>query len=155
MNKNIGKILMIVTAVLMVIGVYFFAQTVISGDDAIETDGELQNSIILPAIQYTIYLVFGGAILALVFGLKNVVSNPKALMVVGAAAAVFVVIYLISSGQASDGIEKGWQELMEVSTEADAKSISKNVGVGLYSFYWFAAIAVFGAIAGEIYSAIK
>lgn len=149
MNKNLSKILMVLTAILMIIGVYFFGMTVSEGEDAIKEQVELQNSIIGPAISYAIYVIGFAALLAVVFALKNVISQPKALVGAGIAIAFFAVIYLIASGQASNEVFPSYKEF-DVTP-----SISKNVGIGLISFYWIAAISIVGAIVGEIYSAIK
>ncbi|MCT4664100.1 MAG: hypothetical protein N4A45_02560 [Flavobacteriales bacterium] len=149
MNKNLSKILMVVVAILMLVGVYYYFQIVSNGDDAFDGNTDLQDSVIGPALSYTLWVIYIAAGISLVFSVVNMLKQPKNLIPIGGAILGLLVIYFIASGQASDVVETKWLEF-----DVDA-AVSKNVGTGLFSFYWIAAVAIVGAIVGEIYSAIK
>lgn len=130
---NLQKILTIVAAVVGVISIFFLIRIIGTGDDAIK-GGE--DGVIAPlmAIAYVVAAI--AVVLVVLFTLKNILTNPKALMSalksVGAFALLAVIAYVMSTG-----VETPMRD-----GEVLSASGSKLVGAGLRLFYFLAAIAV-------------
>ncbi|ULC59465.1 hypothetical protein MBM09_00450 [Flaviramulus sp. BrNp1-15] len=128
---GLHKILRIVALVLAIIGA-IFALIIIAGDE--ETAQSMGGNLL-----YVAYVVLGIVIaLVLIFVLKGLFAGniKKTLMTVGAFLAIIVISYIISSG--SDLNLKPFNDKGLGITEA----ISKNVGAGLYAFYFLAILAI-------------
>jgi len=105
----IQKIIKIVALVFGLIAIFFLVRIMMIGDDAIEAD--VANQSVLTGFTMLAYIVLAIAtISAVLFSLINLVSNPdklkKALLSFGIFAAVLVVAFFLSSGEArelSDG----------------------------------------------------
>lgn len=149
MDKKLKTILGIVVFLLMAVGIYYWVQIVMNGDDAINSDQSLQDTIIGPAISYTNYLLYGIVILVGAFTLMNLATNPKQLVGAGIGIVGILIIYFIASGQASDTVLDSYKEY-DITNE-----VSGNVGTGLFAFYWMAGIAFIGAIVGEVVNSLK
>lgn len=149
MDKKLKTILGIVVFLLMAVGIYYWVQIVMNGDDAISSEKSLQDSIIGPAISYTNYLLYGIVILVGAFTVMNLATNPKQLVGAGIGIVGILIIYFIASGQASDTVLDSYKEY-EITNE-----VSGNVGTGLFAFYWMAGIAFIGAIVGEVVNSLK
>ena len=79
MNKNLSKILSLVSGVIGIIAIYFLARIIIEGDDAVKESVDLQNSIISPYVTFAKVILYVTAILAVVFSLWNLIRHPKML----------------------------------------------------------------------------
>lgn len=149
MDKKLKTILGIVVFLLMAVGIYYWVQIVMNGDDAISSDQSLQDTIIGPAISYTNYLLYGIVILVGAFTLMNLATNPKQLVGAGIGIVGILIIYFIASGQSSDVVLESYKKY-DITSE-----VSGNVGTGLFAFYWMAGIAFIGAIVGEVVNSLK
>ena len=136
---GLHKILKIVAFALAIIGA-IFALMIIAGD---ETTAESMSSNML----YISYIVFGIVLLlVLIFVVKGIFAGDikKTLMTVGAFLAIVAVSYMISSG--SDLDLKPFTDKGLNITEAT----SKQVGTGLYAFYFLAVIAIISMLYGGV-----
>lgn len=106
---NLQKIVKIVALIIGLIAIFFLVRIMMIGDEAIEAD--VANQSVLSGFATLAYVVLAIAtISAVLFSLINLVSNPdklkKALLSFGVFAAILVVAFFISSGEArelSDG----------------------------------------------------
>ena len=86
-----------------------------------------------------------GAITAIVFGVKKLISNQentkKTLYIIGGLILIVIVSYLIASGQVPNSYEK----------YNITSGVSKRVGMGLNMFYFLSI----GAIATILYTELS
>lgn len=123
---TIQKIIKIIALVIGLIAVFFLVRIMMIGDEAIEAD--VANQSVLSNFATLAYIVLAIATFsAVVFSLINLVSNPeklkKSLLSFAVFAAVLVVAYFISSGEArqlSDGttLTAGQSQLIEAGIKA-------------------------------------
>ena len=149
---KLHKILKIVAAILSLAGVALLAMIISRGDTVIDaaykTGGDTG---IVDQMAYVAYVTFG-LILAFVvfFVVKNLFSNTGSLkatlMGLGAFAAVIIVSYLFSGGDATEYFDQGIQVTV---------SKSHIVGAGLVSFYILGALALFSILFSGIKKTIK
>ena len=103
------------------------------------------ESVINIGIILTYIMIGFGAIIAIGFGIKKMLSNTqntkKTLFTLGGLITILVISYLMASDEVVKSFEK-----YEITS-----SVSKQVGMGLVSFY----ILIFGAIAAVLYSEIS
>ncbi len=124
--KSLKLILTILIAVIALIGVILYAM-ILGGDtgNAMIFAGEV--------------LVIVTAAIALFFGLKNLATNPQALKKSLISLAVFAIIGILSYVSASESP-------LEVGDISITPKTSKLVGMGIYMFYFLAAIAVLAMV---------
>jgi len=67
MNSKFSKILKLITGLIGVMGFFFFIRIMMVGDDALETDADLQGSIISPFVSFATYLLIATALIVVVF----------------------------------------------------------------------------------------
>ncbi len=130
MNKitNIFKILV------GVVGAILFLRVFYTGDDVIEADASLQDSVLAP-LMYLSYIILAlGVVFTLLFSIKSLFTGNvvKTLISLG----VFVVVLIISYAMAN-GVETPMRD-----GEILSESGSRWVGTGLNAFYILAVLAV-------------
>lgn len=125
MNKTILNVVKIVTALFMVLAGAMWVINAIKGDDAINANPNLANPIMILAY-VTLILC---ALLAIVFGIGGLFSNPKAaknaLIGIVALAVVLGIGYALGSSEVTKKMLK-----LEVSG-----GTGRMVDMGLISFY--------------------
>lgn len=141
------KILRIVAAILSFLGVIFLGRIIAKGDDEIKAAALAGDTAIVDPIAITAYIVLGLVILfVVVFVIKNTLTNTKGLkntlIGIGAFAAVLIISYVVSSGDAMQyKLQDGF------ATEGQ----SQMVGAGLTAFY----ILIIVAALSMIFSGVK
>ena len=141
------KILKIVAALISLVGVISLVRIISKGDDAIDAAALAGDTAIVEPMAWAAYIMLG---LVLAFVILFVVQNllthtselKNTLIGVGAFAAVLIIAYLVSGGDAmqyklQDGVATDGQSTM--------------VGAGLVAFYLLLAVAA-GAM---IFSGVK
>jgi hypothetical protein len=132
---NTHKIIKIIAFALAIIG-SIFALMIMAG-----SEGMIDN------ILYVTYAVLVMVLaLVLIFVIKGLFTGDikKTLITVGAFLAVILITYSISSGTDLD-LQPFNDKGLGI-TEAD----SKNVGAGLYAFYFLAIIAIGSMLLGGV-----
>jgi hypothetical protein len=127
---GLHKILKILGLVISLIGVYFLANIIMKGDDAVIASGSGIDGFL-----YTAYIIFALVLLAvIVFGLKGLFSGniKNTLIILGAFIAVIALSYVLSDNTPM-ALKDG---------EMLSESGSKWVGTGLHTFYILAIIAI-------------
>jgi lysylphosphatidylglycerol synthetase-like protein (DUF2156 family) len=136
---NLYKIIKYLAFALGIIGA-IIALMIIAGDE--ETAQSMGGNLL-----YVAYVVLGIVIaLVLVFVLKGLFAGniKKTLMTVGAFLGIIVIAYVISSGTDLD-LQPFNDKGLGIT-----ESISKNVGAGLYAFYFLAVIAIGSMLYGGV-----
>lgn len=138
---NLQKILTIAIVLIGVIGFSLWVMIITNEDN-----NEGYISMMLRLAQF---LVFGAAIIASVFSLKNIASDPakvkKAVISVVALLAVLGISYGLSEGH----------EVVENGKVMATESGSKWVGTGLRVFYILATTALVTMLVSGIKKALK
>lgn len=129
MNKKFSKILTLVAGLIGLIAFYFFIRIVMVGDETIETDAEVQASIVSPFINFAKFVLIATGVIAVVFSILNLVKHPqvlkRTLIGVAALAVILVIAYSISSDAAVLDVSG------RVLEDGEAGSVSKWVSTGI------------------------
>jgi len=148
---DLHKILKYIGLILGVIGLILLGRVIMTGNDVIKTDIDVQSSVVDPYL-YVAYIVFAiTVVLVLIYVIKGVFSGDikKTLISIGLFAVIMVLGYVMSSGTDLDlqpFADKG---------EVISESTSKMVGAGLNAFYFLAIIAIGAMVFGGIKKATK
>ena len=157
MNNTLFKYIKYLSYLLLLLGVgvfaYFVAASAMNTEPATEFPvGTVGNAMGVNAMLIYAYIIFAIAlILAVLFPIVNIVSNPKGAMrtLIGVIAMVVIFggSYLIASdAPVPNPAENGF---------FDNPAMLKLTDVGLYSAYAIFAIAVLVILWGEVRNAIK
>ena len=129
MDNKFSKILTLVAGLIGLIAFYFFIRIVMVGDDIIETDAEVQASIVSPFINFAKFVLIATGVIAVVFSILNLVKHPQVLKRTLLGVAALVVILVIAYSVSSDAA------VLDVSgrvlEDGEAGSISKWVSTGI------------------------
>ena len=96
MKGNLSKILSILIAVIAVIGAFLFIRIFMEDATAIETDMEVQNSVISPIIFFSTSLLYVAIGIAVLMSVVNLVKNPDNLKKTLLGLAVLGVILVLA-----------------------------------------------------------
>ena len=127
---GLHKILKILGLVISLVGVYFLANIIMKGDDAVIASGSSIDGFL-----YTAYIIFALVLVAvIIFGLKGLFSGniKNTLIILGAFIAVIAISYVLSDNTPM-ALKDG---------EMLSESGSKWVGTGIHTFYILALIAI-------------
>ena len=113
-------------------------------------DHTLGSAIAINGINFAGILLFGGAILALLFSVLNLISKPKALAKLGLTVLALAVIVGIGYATASNEVTEIYMN-KGITTPAS----SKMIGGWLNSVFIMGAVAVVGAVASEVVAIFK
>jgi len=123
--KN-AKILNILVAVVMILGLFLWVRTGMYGDE-LKGNADLQASVLNPFSYLTFLLLLLSAGSAIVFSIINLVKHPtllkRSLMGLGAMAVILLIAYLMSTGGVVNNM-KG--------EELASASVSKWVSTGIW-----------------------
>jgi len=129
MNKKFSKILTLVAGLIGLIAFYFFIRIVMVGDDIIETDADVQASIVSPFINFAKFVLIATGVIAVVFSMLNLLKQPqvlkRTLLGIVALAVILVIAYSVSSDAAVLDVSG------RVLEDGEAGSISKWVSTGI------------------------
>lgn len=134
---NLHKILKILAGILGLLGIIFLIRIISEGDGAIKSAALNGDTTIVDPLAYVAYAIMFLTILFVVFFvLKNLFTNTatlkNTLISVGVFAAVLVLAYVISGGDATPYFYNG--------VEATSGE-SQLVGAGIIAFYILIASA--------------
>lgn len=131
MDKS--KILTIIVGVISIVGLILFIRVAAAGDDSVALDSAVNGF-----VYFATYLLIITAIIAVVLSLINLIKHPKSLkkslMGVAILAVLFVVAYVLASGEAVTNAAG------DVIKNGEAGSVSK----------WISALINFTAILGTL-----
>lgn len=134
MNSKFSKILKLATGLIGLIGFYYFIRIMMIGDDVLETDAELQNSVLSPFVSFATYLLIATAVIAVVFSMLNLFKHPKALKRSLLGVGILAVILIIAYVGASDAAVTN--SMGDILKDGEAGTVSKWVSTLInFSFY--------------------
>ncbi|NND88593.1 MAG: hypothetical protein HKM28_05035 [Flavobacteriaceae bacterium] len=127
---GLHKILKIVAFLLAFVGIFFFVQLLIKGNDVVVETGEGVDGFLYVTYVILALIVF----LILIFVIKGIFQGniKKTLFTVGAFALIIVIAYALA-----DGVETPLKDGGMLSASG-----SRWVGAGLYAFYIMAVLAI-------------
>jgi len=130
------KILNIGVAIVMLLGLFFWIRTGMNGEE-LETNIDLQASVLNPFSYLTFFLFAVAAGASVVFSVINLVKHPtllkRTLIGLAAMAVILLISYLISTGGAVYNL--GGKELA-------SDSVSKWVSTGIWYSIMLGAIGL-------------
>lgn len=154
MEKVVHNIFRAVTYILIALGVVFIVMIWSKGDAALENDLGLQDRIMNPFAWIT-YIAFGITfLLAVIFPVFQVITNPKNALRALIVVALLVVIGLISYAVASGSLDG--EILQREFRKGDLTAAgSRRVGAALIGTYVLGALAVLTVLYSAIASIFK
>lgn len=152
MTDSISKILSIVLIVLLAVS-FALAMAFFFGGVTPESAGtDLEEPIYTDtALLWMKLLLVVAALVAVLFPVIGMITNPKSAIKTVGAIAVLAIVILISYAMASDAIPvfQGAEE-MDITNK-----LSKNVGMGLHAMYVLLAMGIIAIVATEIIDRFK
>jgi hypothetical protein len=134
-DNKFSKIITYIVTAIAVVGIILLVRVLMAGEDAVENDVAVQNSVVSPLVSFSQYLLYGVVIVTLVLSLIGLFKNPdnlkKTLLGVTALGVLFVVAYFIAD---SDVVIDNANNILE-GGEAGS-SINQFTGAGI----WFSII---------------
>jgi glucan phosphoethanolaminetransferase (alkaline phosphatase superfamily) len=129
MNQKFSKILTLVAGLIGLIAFYFFVRIVMIGDTTIETDADVQASIVSPFINFAKFVLIATGVIAVVFSIINLVKHPQVLKRTLIGVAALAVILIISYSVSSDAAVT--DTVGRVLEDGEAGPVSKWVSTGI------------------------
>jgi hypothetical protein len=139
--NNITKYIKFISLFIALVGAYFFIKILtIDGDDVTALSGPVAMF-----INFTKIVLYITIAIVLIFTIKNLLKNPKAmkkaLLALGVLAIVFAISYMIADGG----------KVVTSAGTLEAGSTSKLVSTGM----WFSIILGAVAFIGFIFDTVK
>ena len=134
-DDKLSKYLSILIAVIAVIGGVFFIRVFMAGE-AVETDVEIQNSVVSPLVTFSQYLLYGAIIVTVIASLLGMVKNPENLKKTILGLVVLGVLLTIAYFTADSNAVLDAQGLVIKDGGEAGTSVNKWVGTGI----WFSII---------------
>tara|TARA_R110001583_G_scaffold71272_1_gene201064 strand:- start:5114 stop:5575 length:462 start_codon:yes stop_codon:yes gene_type:complete len=129
MNQKLSKILTLVAGFIGLVAFYFFVRIVMIGDETIETDADVQASIVSPFITFAKLILIATTVIAVVFSIVNLVKHPQVLKRTLIGLGILGVFIVISYVLASDAAVT--DPFGRVLKDGEAGSVSKWVSTGI------------------------
>ena len=146
MDKS--KILTIVTAVLGVIGIFFFIRVLMAGDDTTAIDSSAGAF-----VGYGYYLLIIAAIVAVLMSVINLIRNPKALKKSLFGILILGVLLAISYFTANgDAVTDTFGKVIK---GGEAGEVSKWISALITFTFILGTISLIAIVAGFVKSLIK
>ena len=129
MNQKLSKILTLVAGFIGLVAFYFFIRIVMIGDETIETDADVQASIVSPFITFAKIILIATTVIAVVFSIVNLVKHPQVLKRTLIGLGILGVFLVLSYVLASDAaVTDPFGRVLE---DGEAGSVSKWVSTGI------------------------
>ena len=134
-DNKFSKIITYIVTAIAVVGIILLVRVLMAGEDAVENDVAVQNSVVSPLVSFSQYLLYGVVVVTLVLSLLGLFKNPenlkKTLLGITALGVLFVVAYFMAD---SDVVIDNANNILE-GGEAGS-SINQFTGAGI----WFSII---------------
>ena len=134
-DNKFSKIITYIVTAIAVVGIILLVRVLMAGEDAVENDVAVQNSVVSPLVSFSQYLLYGVVVVTLVLSLLGLFKNPenlkKTLLAITALGVLFVVAYFMAD---SDVVIDNANNILE-GGEAGS-SINQFTGAGI----WFSII---------------
>ncbi len=151
MEKNIFvRLFKIISILIIVAAVIFVALIWIKGDSAMTENLGLQNSVLNPFFLVAYIALALCILMALLFPIFNIISNPKVLVKSLIGLAVIVAVGFLIYSMSSNELTK--LQLMDYKI---TETTSRQVGAALYGTYLIGALSVLAILYAELSSFFK
>jgi uncharacterized membrane protein len=140
MKGNLSKILSILIAVIAVIGAFLFIRIFMEDPAAIESDMEVQNSVISPIIVFSTSLLYLAIGIAVLMSLVNLVKNPDNLKKTLLGLVVLGVILVLAYFTGDSDVVTDTQGKVLEGGEAGS-SVNQWVSTGIWYSMFLGIIA--------------
>lgn len=140
MKGNLSKILSILIAVIAVIGAFLFIRIFMEDPAAIESDMEVQNSVISPIIVFSTSLLYIAIGIAVLMSLVNLVKNPDNLKKTLLGLVVLGVILVLAYFTGDSDVVTDTQGKVLEGGEAGS-SVNQWVSTGIWYSMFLGIVA--------------
>lgn len=131
-----NRILNIVIAAIAIIGAILFIRVFMEDKEVIETNVDVQNSIISPLISYSYWLFIAAVVIAIGLSLWAIVKNPENLKKMLMSLAVLGILLLIAYFIADSDVVYDANGLKVLPGGEEGSATNKWVGAGI----WYSVI---------------
>ena len=147
MTSKFYKIAKIGTAVLGAIGIVLLVR-VIMGGDAVETNVDLQVSLVDPFVTFTFIMLGLTTIITVLFSIWGLIQNPAALKKALISLAGLAILLVIAYAMADDGeVTNKFGQIIE---KGEKGPISRNTGALIKYTYFLGAIGLACVLWGSV-----
>jgi hypothetical protein len=134
-DNKFSKIITYIVTAIAVVGIILLVRVLMAGEDAVENDVAVQNSVVSPLVSFSLYLLVGVIIVTLGLSLWGLFKNPENLkktsLGLAALGVLFVVAYFMAD---SNVVIDNANNILEGGEEGS--SINQFTGAGI----WFSII---------------
>lgn len=131
-----NKILSIVITVIAVIGIILFIRVGTEDAEVIETNVDVQNSLVSPLIYYSTWLFYATVAIAVILSLWSLIKNPENLKKTLGGLGVLAVFLLIAYFLADSAAVYDANGLKVLEGGEEGSATNKWVGTGI----WYSVI---------------
>ncbi len=136
-----NKILNIIIAAIAIVGAILFIRVFMEDTEALETNADLQNSVVSPLISFSYWLFIAAVIIAVVLSIWTVIRNPENLKKMLMSVAVLGVLLAVAYFMSDSNVVYDANGLKVLPGGEEGSSVNRWVGAGI----WYSVIL--GAIA--------
>ncbi|TXD49648.1 hypothetical protein [Polaribacter sp. IC073] len=134
-DNKLSKIITYVVTAIALVGIILLVRVLMAGEDAVENDVAVQNSVVSPLISFSQYLLYGVIVVTLILSLLGLFKNPenlkKTLLGLTVLGVLFIVSYFLAD---STVVIDNAGTILEGGEEGS--TINKLTGAGI----WFSII---------------
>ncbi len=76
-DNKFSKIITYIVTAIAVVGIILLVRVLMAGEDAVENDVAVQNSVVSPLVSFSQYLLYGVVIVTLVLSMWGLFKNPE------------------------------------------------------------------------------
>ena len=76
-DNKFSKIITYIVTLIAVIGIILLVRVLMAGEDAVENDVAVQNSVVSPLVSFSQYLLYGVILVTLVLSMWGLFKNPE------------------------------------------------------------------------------
>jgi glucan phosphoethanolaminetransferase (alkaline phosphatase superfamily) len=131
-----NKILNIIIAAIAIIGAVLFVRVFMEDTEALETNVDLQNSVVSPLISFSTFLFYAAVVITILLSLWTIIKNPENLKKMLMSLAVLVVLFLVAYFMADSNEVMDANGIKVLPGGEAGSSINKWVGAGI----WYSVI---------------
>lgn len=131
-----NKILNIVIAAIAIIGAVLFVRVFMEDTVALETDADLQNSVVSPLINFSTFLFYAAVIITVLLSIWTIIKNPENLKKMLMSLAVLGVLLLVAYFMADSNVVYDANGLKVLPGGEEGSAVNQWVGAGI----WFSVI---------------
>jgi hypothetical protein len=134
-DNKFSKIITYIVTAIAVVGIILLVRVLMAGEDAVENDVAVQNSVVSPLVSFSLYLLVGVIIVTLGLSLWGLFKNPENLKKTSLGLAALGVLFVVAYFMADSNVVIDNANNILEGGEAGS-SINQFTGAGI----WFSII---------------